>query len=528
MKIGLQKTSVLWAVLASVLTAVLWVVSIPPFDFAEAAYVALVPLILWLFLEPSWKRALLFSFLSSWAAWCVILIWLRHVTVFGTLALAAVLAALFLLWVAGARWILPKVAGRAFVWRAVGFLGLAGLWVVVEWVRSWIFWGFPWAPLALSQWERPVVLQIAAWTGAYGVSFVLVFFNLCVAYTLRSRVVVPQRRLLVGWFSPDLYLALGALGVCISVFFVSLPARDSKVDLLTAGVVQPYITPELKWDEAKELENLEILELWTRRVGIEDGDVVLWPEAATPWPVEGSAAMQERLTFLVNELRKPILMGAIGWRQATDKWYNGALVVNPVTGMDPAVYVKRELVPFGEYVPRGFRFIEKVVPLGGDFISAEGAGLVPLTVGERTLQIGSLVCYEDSFPGLARESAAAGADIFFVAANNAWYKEEGGAPQHAAHSVLRAVENRRPVMRCGNGGWSGWIDAYGMIRDVLVDAEGSVYFRGGGSYTVFQFEEWMGRESYYTRKGDWFVVLSAALFVFACVPRKKITPRTNP
>ena len=96
-------------------------------------------------------------------------------------------------------------------------------------------------------------------------------------------------------------------------------------------------------------------------------------------------------------------------------------------------------------------------------------------------------------------------------------EEEGGAEQHAAHSVLRAVENRRPVIRAGNGGWSGWIDAYGTVRDVLRDENGSIYFRGGGGYEVTHFEEWRRRQSFYTRKGDWFVGLAAGLAVIAVV-----------
>ena len=137
------------------------------------------------------------------------------------------------------------------------------------------------------------------------------------------------------------------------------------------------------------------------------------------------------------------------------------------------------------------------------------------------------MCYEDVFPKLARESARAGADVFFVATNNAWYGEEGGAPQHAAHSVLRAVENRRPVMRCGNGGWSGWIDAYGTIREVLRDENGSVYFRGGGSYTVYQYDAWERRQSFYTRHGDWFVVLSAVFAVLAVLFGWLLKPETQ-
>jgi len=156
-----------------------------------------------------------------------------------------------------------------------------------------------------------------------------------------------------------------------------------------------------------------------------------------------------------------------------------------------------------------------VVPVGGNFVPGSVPGLIDLSIGEETDKIGSLVCYEDVFPGLARASARAGAQVFFVATNNAWYGEEGGAPQHAAHSVLRAVENRRPVMRCGNGGWSGWIDCYGRVRDVLYDEHDSVYFRGGGTYTVLQFEEWMQQQSFYTRHGDWWVALCSGFFLIA-------------
>ena len=113
-----------------------------------------------------------------------------------------------------------------------------------------------WAPLSLSQWQRPVVLQIAAWTGAYGVSFLLIYFNFCIAQTLRNRVVIKERKLWSGWFSLDLYVAMALLGLCIFVFLKSLPQRDTSVSLFTAAVVQPYIAPELKWDESQELVNL--------------------------------------------------------------------------------------------------------------------------------------------------------------------------------------------------------------------------------------------------------------------------------
>lgn len=506
-----------WGLLAGALSALFWVLSIPPFEFAEAAYIAFVPLLLWLFTRPSNRVFCLVAVGTGWVSWFTILIWLRHVTWLGTLALSGILALIFALWLLSVRIFMPRLLERSFVVRAFGFAGLAGAWVVLEWSRTWLLWGFPWAPLSLSQWERPVVLQIAAWTGAYGVSFLLVFFNLCVAQTLRHRFVRRERKVWTGWFSPDLYLGLGLLGFCIYVFFSVLPQPNSAEPMFSAAVVQPYIAPELKWDTERELENLEILERQTRFVSSLDSDLILWPEAATPWPIMGTPQMQIRVERLVNEIGKPILMGNLKEDLETEEWSNGTFLVEPESGLSAQYYAKRELVPFGEYVPPPFGFIRKVVPIGGSFLPGEDVGLVDLSLGEKNYQVGSLVCYEDVFPSLARESAAAGADLFFVATNNAWYGEEGGAEQHAAHSVLRAVENRRPVMRAGNGGWSGWIDSYGTVREVLVDAEGSIYFRGGGAYRVFQFAEWSRRQSYYTRHGDWFVALSAGLVVLAAL-----------
>ena len=508
--------SPLWGLLAGVLTTVAWVLSIPPFEFAEAAYIAFIPLILWLYTQPSRRLCAAVALGTGWVAWFAILVWLRHVTWFGTIALSGILAVIFTAWVFLVRWLLPLVADRSFLWRVVAFAGLAGAWVVLEWSRTWLLWGFPWAPLSLSQWQRPVVLQIAAWSGAYGVSFLLIYFNFCVAQTLRNRVVIKKRKLWSGWFSLDLYVGMALLGLCIFVFLKSLPRRDSMVTLFTAAVVQPYIAPELKWDEARELKNMEILERQTRLVALLESDLVLWPEAATPWPVKGyTIEKTRRVERLVNEIGKPILMGNLAVDREVGLWYNGAFLVEPETGLSDVFYVKRELVPFGEFVPEPFGFIEKFVPVGGNFIPGIDPGLMEVTIGEETVKIGSLVCYEDVFPRLARESARAGAQVFFVATNNAWYGEEGGAPQHAAHSVLRAVENRRPVMRCGNGGWSGWIDCYGTVRDVLYDEHGSVYFRGGGSYTVLHFKEWMRQQSFYTRHGDWFVALCGGLALVA-------------
>ncbi|MFP4673685.1 MAG: apolipoprotein N-acyltransferase [Opitutales bacterium] len=512
-----RNTSILWGAAAGLLSALFWVLALPPFTFAEAAYIAFVPLLLWLYTRPRAIECLIVGFLTGWASWFVILVWLRHVTWGGTFALSAVLGLIFVCWLVAARWALPRLEDRTFMVRALGFAGLAGGWVLLEWLRGWVLWGgFAWAPLALSQWERPVTLQVAAWTGAFGVSFLLVFFNCCVAQTLRHRIATKAPRMWYAWFSPDLYAALGLLAATVVLFFRVLPAPNQAEPLFTAGVVQPYIPAQLKWDEARARKNLAVLERQTRFVGELENDVILWPETATPWPIIGEPAMRRKIEAWSDEIGKPILMGNLAFDHNTERWTNGAFLVEPGSGLSEDDYSKRNLVPFGEYVPAPFGFLQTVIPSMGNMEAGRRPDLIQLRIEEAgSIAVGPLICYEDVFPRLARSTARAGADVLFVTTNNAWYGEEGGAEQHAAHSVLRAVENRRPVMRCGNGGWSGWIDAYGSVRSVLRDEKGSVFFRGGGNFTVSRFPYWRDRQSFYTRRGDWFAGASAGLAVLA-------------
>ncbi len=510
----------IWAVVATGLSMALWALSLPPFNFAELAYVALIPCLLCISRGVPRKPFLITAFVASWLAWIVVLIWLRHVTFFGTIALSGILALFFLAWCTVAHAVLPKLAGTAFFNRLLAFLGLAGVWVFLEWLRTFLLSGFPWAPLALSQWERPVALQVAAWTGFYGVSFLLVLFNLSIGWTLRNRLFFPRHKALTTWLSPDLYLALGLLLGAIMLFFKTLPERAEQTEFFRAGFVQPYIPANVKWDPEEATENLDILSRQTRFVGSLEPEVVLWPEASTPWPVLGGyPEMREWVEQASRVLEVPILMGNLAVDREHEQWFNAAFVVTPEEGLREAFYAKRKLVPFGEFIPfRGLLgFIDKFVPIGSDFTPGPGPELLPLEIANgRTLEVGVLICYEDIFPQLARSSAQAGADIFFVATNNAWYGEEGGAYQHAAHAALRAVETRRPVVRVGNGGWSGWFDSFGAVREVMLDEHGSIYFRGGGTAEVFQYTYWDGRQSFYVRYGNWFVGLSA-LFALALV-----------
>lgn len=514
------------AALAAILSLVAGRAALPPLNVSEAGYAALVPLLLWVCGRPSTAIFCWTIGIYAWLYWLGTLIWLRHIHFIAPVLLAAILGCFVFAWFTAVRRWWPDLIDSSRVGaRIMMVLGLAGMWVVFEWTRSWLFTGFPWAPMALSQWQRPAVLQSAAWVGAYGVSFMLVAFNLGLTAYL-FRLFRPIRRAAASLEHPvwwrrlpvEFYLALSLLLASIMLFFHEVAKAGTPEPILRVGIVQPYIPAELKWDEAIFRENLRVLRNLTLPLSAMNVDLILWPEAATPAAIVDSRNdyMLRWVEDLSSEVGVPILQGNLAEIKPPDGFVNGIFLVTPDGGLQPDFYAKQKLVPFGEYVPlRWVPFVDKVVPFDHDFLPGSEASLIPLPVNDRVWQAGSLVCYEDIFPQLGRKMVLAGADFIVVVTNDAWYGEEAGAWQHAAHSVLRAVETRRPVIRCGNNGWSGWIDELGRTRDVLLNDRDSIYFRGSGTVNLSRGSGWAGYFSPYVRFGDWFIALCLAFSLIA-------------
>ncbi len=529
-----------WAVLVFVLTAGLTVVAFPPFQLPEAAYVLAAPAALWAYRRPGFRLFAATVLGAQMVAWTVILGWLHHVTWGGLLLLGPFIGLWVGSWFLGAWSLLPRLPGRPAVVRVFAMFGLAGAWVVVEWSRTWVLTGFPWLPLAASQWQRVSILQIASYTGAGGVAFVLVAMNLGFAAYAHRLFFEDAKG--IARRSQEFLAAMFLLLVCLTVHVREAFNRGRyAVPLARVALVQPYIPQAAKWDPTQDQAILKVLEQTTLDAAGAQPELILWPEATTPWAVKGDDLARAFVESLAQRARAPLLLGSIVIERggaSGEPWYNAALVVDPATGLASEYYAKRHLVPFGEYVPWRplFGWLKKFVEVGDNDCSP-GTAPVPLTVRLRRgpLVVGPLVCYEDLFPDLARSSARAGAEVLTVLTNDAWYGEGGAAYQHAAGAVLRAIETRRPVLRCGNGGWSGWIDEFGSVRAVLTrdaagkistdpTAAGTIYFRGGATVDVTRDSRWIGQQSFYTEHGEWFVVFSAALATLAALALRGSLP----
>ncbi|HUR57958.1 MAG TPA: apolipoprotein N-acyltransferase [Opitutaceae bacterium] len=519
------------ATVVFVLTVFLTVISFPPFKTPEFAYVMLTPGIFWAYTRPRFKLFAGTLLGAQAVAWILLLGWLHNVTWVGLFLLGPFVGAWVGSWYLVAWWTLPRMPGKPTPTRLIAMLGLAGAWVLIEWTRTWLLGGFPWLPLSASQWTMVSMLQVAAYTGASGISFVIVAVNL--GFGAYAHRLFREGAKGLNKRSQEFFLALFLVLACFSIHVQSAFNRAHfTAPFARVAFVQPYIPQNQKWDAARESEIRDVLLDRTLAAAATKPDLIVWPEAATPWAVRGDDNIKAFVEALARRAAAPLLLGSIGFEHRgtpAEKWFNGAFVVMPSGGLQSAYYAKRQLVPFGEFVPLRplLGWIRKFVPIGDDFTPGESAAPLLVPLRDATVAVAPLICYEDIYPSLARRSAYADAGLLVVVTNNGWFGEGGAAYQHAAHSVLRAVENRRPVLRCGNGGWSGWIDEFGAVRGVLtrdpsgkIDTrpgleDGTIYFRGTATIEVKRDARWVGRNSFYTQHGEWFLVVCAGLALFA-------------
>ena len=137
---------------------------------------------------------------------------------------------------------------------------------------------------------------------------------------------------------------------------------------------------------------------------------------------------------------------------------------------------------FGEYIPleKKLPFIKWFTPIQGSFVPGDRA--VPFEMPSLAVTASVLICFEDVFPQLTRESTSRDTDFLVNLTNDGWFGEGAAQWQHAASAGFRAIENGLPLIRCTNTGLTCWFDACGRLRDVFRDKDGTIY--GPGFMTV--------------------------------------------
>jgi apolipoprotein N-acyltransferase len=502
--------NILKNIVLAVLSGVLLLLPFLNFSLSPLAWVALIPLVLACWGRRPREGALL-GFLAGVIYGYGGLFWLARVTPVGYGILGGYLALYIAVWGGWISWMGAR--RRGWIWWAAP----AG-WVALEYLRTHLFTGIPWNLLGISQVKALPLIQIASITGVYGVSFIVVLVNAVLAgYCLSFYPGSSLRRPLLGRFMPLLAVAAVILGTLI-YGFRSLEKSEGVApdeEPLAITLVQGGILQELKWKPSLAAAHFKTYLELSREALRGGSDLVLWPESALPFYLDHHPSIQQVLSRLASEGDACLLIGG-DYRSPSPplRYYNSAYFFTP-SGSGWERYDKTHLVPFGEYTPlkKFLPFVSAVVPWEEDFSAGEELILFNLPRssdgGSGALRLGTLICFEDIFPGLVREMVLQGAGLLVNLTNDAWYGRTIAPFQHAYASLFRAVENRIYLARATNTGYSCIIDPYGRIVGEVVDAAGESLFISDWA-TIKISPSRAG--SFYTEWGDlfsWICIVAA-------------------
>jgi len=549
---GWDKHVALWLASVALLS-----LAFPPLRWHWAAHLALVPMLISTARSLRKRVLLVAAAIAGAAFYAGEMYWLAMV---GIPAYIGVILHCLIFWLAFAflvRWTLRRT-GLPLVLLAPVF------WVVMELGRGWFLTGFPWLFLGHAQAANSYLRQLADLTGAYGLSALSAATSGLVADLVTRPVFlrygqppIPARRDRGGRvrLAKTLAAALAILAA-LWIFAVAYGWHRLRPVELTAGplvvVVQPSVPQEVRAlypDSAPERDKEppeyaqlrpltdEALARWP------EADLLVWPETMAPgylnrefFEVElagDGPKFQDEYRRRWREIhlwpRKSgaaMLVGAIScqFTAAGDKeHFNSALLftAGDAEFVPAARYDKVHLVPFGEFVPFResapwlYRLLLAFTPYTQEYNLVAGREFTVLAAPVRAAagtggatqpaRFCVPICFEDAFPGVCRQMAyRAGqkrADFLVNISNDGWFYGTVELEQHWDLSVLRAVENRTPVVRCVNTGVSGFIDSWGRTVGRVANAAGAVRSITGSAAWRLELDP---RETFYGRWGDIF------------------------
>lgn len=370
----------------------------------------------------------------------------------------------------------PALAGLGAHWLMRGkarplalILAFAALWIVTEWLRSWVFTGYAWGPFSLvllGADQAPGLAMLLPWFGTYALSGIGIVLAGLLVWWLRAR-----------------RFGLAAALAMITVAMMVLPAGERAEGTLPYLVAQPdFSQDDINDPRRYEAAFVTIAGLSERAPGSSGKRLVLWPESGLPdylrdgYPQRYYNATTAGADPAYARRRIGAMIGpdSVLLTGATDLVIEGGRAVaayNVVTALDErgsivGSYRKAHLVPYGEYLP----LKSLLGPLGANRLVAgtiefrEGPGPRTVDLGDYG-RVGTQICYEIVFSGQVTDRSNR-PDFIFNPSNDGWFGA-WGPPQQFAQARMRAIEEGLPVIRATTTGISGVIDADGVVRRSL-------------------------------------------------------------
>jgi apolipoprotein N-acyltransferase len=523
-RFSLKPDGLLWQSMAAVVSALLLLLSFPPFELSFLAWVALAPLLKVIAGGVTTRRALWLGWLAGFEFSFFADNWVAHsMTHFGQMltavayAVTALFAAILAVFPAIFAAAMAKLA-RRFGWWAIAFAPV--VWVATEWLRP-IVTGVTWNALGVSQAWHFRIASLSRLGGVYLVSAEIVAVSalLVLALKFRERPVARSAALL--------FLFAG-------IFFMlppqlNRPERQEGATVTVVGV-QPNLPPDSSVTE-RDLDNvIKLTKEAISRAPDKRADVVIWAESPLAIFYENDQAVRERLDALARETGSYLVVSTA--TEEGQRYFNSVHTISPHSNSQFDAkplrrYDKIRLVPFGEYIPwrsvlgpfvprtilgEGFtpgnEAVVNLLRLGAErAVIVTGEGNSPSPAIERTtnyVRVGSFICYEAAYPNLVRRFAQNGATLLVNVSNDAWFGKTAGPRQHLMHAMMRAIENDRDLLRVTNSGISALATADGRVVAPLPTFTSGAQIWQARSHSV---------RTFYTQRGDYFAIGCAILAV---------------
>ncbi|MCX2780533.1 apolipoprotein N-acyltransferase [Microbulbifer thermotolerans] len=345
-----------------------------------------------------------------------------------------------------------------FTGRGLSFaLAFPALWFVSEWLRSWIFTGFPWLYAGYGQIET----WLSGWApvlSVYGMGLLLALSAAVIALAAAGRLALRANP--AGQGASVLLVVAALLPWPIGALLAQVEWTQPEGDAITVGLVQANIPQEKKWLPEFRGETIRRYQDGSRALSEQGVDVIVWPEAALPVLYSHAPNLMQALQRNAEQTRTDLIAGIL-----YDRREPGRRVVHnsaTVFGRNPGIYHKRHLVPFGEYVPLEdwLRGTIEFFNLPTSFIQPGPEEQQPLNAGGTSWA--PLICYEIVYPRMVADSALS-AQVLLTISNDAWFGDSIGPLQHMQIAQMRALETGRYLVRSTNTGVTAIVDPRGRI-----------------------------------------------------------------
>ncbi len=457
----------------ALLSAVLLVFTFPNWNIVWFAPFALTPLLVALAREPRPRHRFLLGYSAGVVYWFFVCDWIQFVLeVHGGMGRWGGWSTFLLLCLAKAAHFGVFSLAAAIVlrhWFAIP--AIAALWTGIERTHGNL--GFAWLCLGNAGIDMGLPMRLAPWIGVYGLSFLFATMAAATALVLLRR---DRKELLWLAWIPALLL------------FPGLP--DAAPGREVAVLVQPNIPEEREWTGTLERQmHQQLVAASLEQALIAKPRLIVWPEVPGPIYYYRDYTLREKVALLARTTHSYLIFGTVATTRKGAP-LNSAGILTPEGELEER-YDKINLVPFGEYVPRFFGFVNRITQEAGDFVPGTRRVVFPMD----DHQAGVFICYESVFPEEVRQYAKRGAELLVNISNDGYFGHSAAREQHLDIVRMRAAENRRWILRATNDGVTGVIDPAGRILHRL-----PMYQAAAGPFGYSFIKD----TTFYTRHGDWF------------------------